>query len=114
MVLSLCSCCCVEWCDGVWFGKGRTIDWCLPAQLFEHFGCAGESVSRFADGDVEDEFLDAQFAHGVCGFLGGALGFDVLPVGLLLGGLAFRLELGGDISWISGLLLRRGRRLWWW
>ena len=34
--------------------------------MFEHFGGTSESVARFADGDVEDELLDAEFAHGVC------------------------------------------------
>lgn len=33
--------------------------------MFEHLRCTGESVTRFAYGDVEDEFLDAQLPHGV-------------------------------------------------
>ena len=70
----------------------------MTGKLFEHFRRARESVTRFADGDVEDEFLDAEFAHWVGGFFGGALGFDVLAVGLLAGVLAFRLEGGGLLA----------------
>lgn len=43
----------------------RTVDGCLTAQLLEHFGGLGQSVTGFTNGDVEDEFLDAQLAHGV-------------------------------------------------
>lgn len=43
----------------------RTVDGGLTAQLLEHFGGLGQSVTGFADGDVKDEFLDAQLAHGV-------------------------------------------------
>ena len=42
-----------------------TVNRCLTAQLFQHFGCTRESVASFADGDVEDQFLDAQFPHRV-------------------------------------------------
>ena len=44
----------------------RTVDWRLTRQLFEHFSSTGEPITGFAHGDVEDEFLDAEFAHGVC------------------------------------------------
>ena len=43
----------------------RTVNRCLATELFEHFGSTGESVARFADGDVEDEFLYSELAHGV-------------------------------------------------
>ncbi len=44
----------------------RTVDWSLTTQLLKHFGSTGQSVTGFADGDVEDEFLDAELAHRVC------------------------------------------------
>lgn len=47
----------------------RTVDWSLTTQLFEHLCGTGESVTRFADRDVEDEFLDAQLPHGVAGLV---------------------------------------------
>jgi len=37
----------------------------LTAKLFEHLGSTSEPVTRFANGDVEDELLDAQLPHGV-------------------------------------------------
>jgi hypothetical protein len=43
----------------------RTVDRSLTAQLFEHFCGTSESVTRFTDGDVEDELLDAKLPHGV-------------------------------------------------
>lgn len=42
-----------------------TVDRSLPAQLLKHLGSTSESVTRFADGDVENQLLDAQFAHRV-------------------------------------------------
>jgi hypothetical protein len=69
----------------------------LTAQLLEHLCRSCKPVTRLADGDVEDEFLDAELAHRVGGLVGGALGLDVLAIGLLTGGLAF----GLDISRIS-------------
>lgn len=47
----------------------RTVDWSLTTQLFKDFGGTSESVSRFADGDVEDEFLDPELPHGVGAFV---------------------------------------------
>ena len=43
----------------------RTVDGRLTTQLFQHFGCSCESVTRFADRDVQHELLDAQLAHRV-------------------------------------------------
>ena len=63
-------------------GGGRTVDWCLTAQLLEHLGGSCQPISRLADGDVEDQLLDLQLAHGV-----GAL---AIAAGRL-GGFAFRL-----------------------
>jgi hypothetical protein len=52
----------------------------LTAQLFEHLCGTGESVTRFADGDVEDEFLDAQLPHGVAGLVVLVAGLNALLV----------------------------------
>jgi hypothetical protein len=41
----------------------------LTAQLLKHLGSSGQSVAGLADGDVEDEFLDAQIAHGIVALL---------------------------------------------
>jgi hypothetical protein len=42
-----------------------TVNRGLAAQLFQHLGRASKSVTRFANGDVEDELLDAKLSHGV-------------------------------------------------
>ena len=47
----------------------RTVDGCLTAQLLEHLCGTGKSVTRLADGDVEDELLNLQLPHGVLAFL---------------------------------------------
>lgn len=39
----------------------------LTAQLFQHLSSTGESITGFANRDVEDEFLDAELPHGVGG-----------------------------------------------
>lgn len=44
-----------------------TVDRSLTAQLFQHLSSTGESITGFANGDVEDEFLDAELPHGVGG-----------------------------------------------
>lgn len=54
-----------EGSDGV---AGLGVDGSLTAQLLEHLGRTGQSVTRLADGDVEDELLDAKLPHGVGGF----------------------------------------------
>lgn len=53
---------------------GLAVDWSLTAQLLEHLGGTRKSVTRLADGDVEDELLDAQLTHGVGALVLGALG----------------------------------------
>lgn len=45
-----------------------TVDWRLPAQLFKHFRSTGESIAGLADRDVQHEFLDAKFPHGILVF----------------------------------------------
>ena len=60
---------------------GRTVDWCLTTQLLEHLGSSCQPISRLADGDVEDQLLDLQLAHGVGALsagraiLGGSIAF---------------------------------------
>lgn len=66
----------------------RTVDGSLTAQLLEHLGGTSKSVTRLANGDVEDELLDAQLTHGVGSLVRGTLADDILAVGLLLGGLS--------------------------
>ena len=46
-----------------------TVDGRLTTQLLKHFGSTSKSVSRLADGDVEDDFLDAEFTHRVCALI---------------------------------------------
>ena len=43
----------------------RTVDGSLTTQLFKHFGSAGEPVARLADGDVEDQLVNAKFSHWI-------------------------------------------------
>jgi hypothetical protein len=43
----------------------HTVDWSLAAELFKHFGSASESVTRFADRNVQDQLVDTEFPHGV-------------------------------------------------
>lgn len=43
----------------------RTVDGSLTGQLFQHFGGTSETITRFTDGDVQDEFVDTQLAHGI-------------------------------------------------
>ena len=70
----------------------HTVDWRLTAQLLQHLGRSCQSVTRLADGDVEDELLDAELLHGVVGLVGAAGGLDVLAIGLLSRGFAFGLQ----------------------
>lgn len=51
--------------EELWAAAQRTVDWCLAAQLLKHFGRSSQSITRFSDRDIEDEFLDAELAHGV-------------------------------------------------
>jgi hypothetical protein len=66
----------------------HTVDRSLTAQLLEHLGGTSKSVTRLADGDVQNKLLDAQLTHGVGSLLGGTLADDIGAVGLLLGGLS--------------------------
>lgn len=47
----------------------HTVDRGLTAQLLEHLGSTSQSVTRLANGDVEDELLNAQLPHGVAGLV---------------------------------------------
>jgi len=54
----------------------------LTRQLLEHLGGTSKSVTRFADGDVQDELLNAQLTHGVAGLVVGlAAGVGVRLLG---------------------------------
>lgn len=48
----------------------RTVDRSLTAQLLQHLGGTGQSITRLADGNVQDELLDAELPHGVLGLVG--------------------------------------------
>jgi len=48
---------------------GLAVDGGLTAQLLEHLGGTSKSITRLANGDVENELLDAQLAHGVLGLV---------------------------------------------
>lgn len=54
-----------EGSDGV---SGLAVDGSLTGQLLKHLGRTGQTITRLADGDVEDELLDAELPHGVGGF----------------------------------------------
>lgn len=70
----------------------RTVNWGLTAQLLQHLGGSGKSVTRLADRDVQDELLDLQLAHGVARLvLAGS--HDIRAIGLLLRGLSLGLHM---------------------
>jgi len=54
-----------EGSDGI---AGLAVDGGLTAELLEHLGRTRQSITRLADGDVENEFLDAELPHGVGSF----------------------------------------------
>ena len=56
------------------FRDRHTVDWGLTRKLLEHLGGTSKSVTGLADGDVENELLDAQLPHGVGGLVLGGLG----------------------------------------
>jgi len=53
--------------DGV---TGLAVDGGLTRQLLKHLGGTSESVTRFTDGDVQNELLNLQLPHGVVDLLG--------------------------------------------
>lgn len=54
-----------EGTDGI---SGLGVDGSLTRKLLKHLGCTGQTITRLADGDVEDQFLDAELPHGVGSF----------------------------------------------
>jgi hypothetical protein len=46
-------------------GAARTVDWRLTRQLLKNFGSTSETITRFADGNVQDEFVNFQLPHRV-------------------------------------------------
>ena len=84
----------------------RTVDGSLTAQLLEHLGGTSKSVTRLANGDVEDELLDAKLAHGVGG-LGVGLAVQ-LAFCVRCGGLrAARTMVTAGVSWRRGELSKQ-------
>ena len=77
-------------------GSVRTVDWGLTRQLLEHLGGSRQSVTRLADGDVQDQLLDAQLTHRVAAAVLAALLDNILAIGLLLR----RLALGLQYMWL--------------
>lgn len=67
----------------------HTVDGGLTGQLLKHLGGTSEPVTRLADGDVEDQLLDAQLPHGV-GALVGLLGLCESIVSATAGTLPWR------------------------
>jgi hypothetical protein len=43
------------------------VDGSLTAQLFQDLGGSGQSIATLSNRDVEDEFLDFDVPHGICG-----------------------------------------------
>ena len=43
----------------------HTVDWSLTTELFKHFGSTSESITRFADRNVQDQLVDTEFPHGI-------------------------------------------------
>lgn len=43
----------------------HTVDWSLTTELFKHFGSTSESITRFADRNVQDQLVDTEFPHRV-------------------------------------------------
>jgi hypothetical protein len=84
-----------EGSDGV---AGLAVDGRLTAQLLEHLGGTRQSVTRLADGDVEDELLNAKLPHGVGGF---GIGLRIVLADTLLGARA-----GGLLRTIACVLRR--------
>lgn len=56
--------------------------------MLEHLGGTSKSVTRFTDGDVQDELLDAQLTHRVVGLVDGRTAHSV---GLLIRALSLGL-----------------------
>jgi len=61
----------------------------LTRKLLEHLGGTGESVTRFTDGNVQNELLDAQLTHRVAGLVVGSTTSG--GVSLLIGALSLGL-----------------------
>lgn len=55
-----------EGTDGV---TGLGVDGSLTGELLEHLGGTSKSVTRLSNGDVQNELLNAELAHGVGGLV---------------------------------------------
>lgn len=85
-------------------GGKRTVDGGLTAQLLKHLCGSCEPVTGLADGDVEDQLLDAELAHGVGRLvLAASVALHhILAIGLLLR--RFSLCLCGGVKVSAGVL----------
>lgn len=86
-----------EGSDGV---AGLGVDGSLTAQLLEHLGRTRQSVTRLANGDVEDELLDAKLPHGVGGF---GVGLRMLSVRIAdgLSNFVHTIVYAAEVSWLN-------------
>ena len=46
-------------------GKFHTVDGSLTTQLLKHFGSTSETITRFANRNIENELVDAQLTHRI-------------------------------------------------
>jgi hypothetical protein len=58
----------------------HTVNWGLAAQLLQHLGSTGQSVTRLANANVEDELLDREIPHGVLRLFRHCCGCSVVDV----------------------------------
>lgn len=79
-----------ESADGV---AGLGVDGGLTGQLLEHLRGTGETITRLANGDVEDELLDAELPHGV-----GGLGVGLSWLAIASQGVSGRAYHGDDCA----------------
>lgn len=94
--------------------KKHTVDWSLTAQLLKHFGSTGQSVTGFANGDVEYDFLDTELAHGIRALV--FAGIRLFPSTCQHHGLLLMYTMRFLLTIAAGLNLDKwswcGRRLW--
>lgn len=66
--------------EGMNYLSSRTVDGCLTRQLLKHLGGSGQSITRLADRDVQDELVDSEFPHGVGALVVAFRHFDYVVV----------------------------------
>lgn len=95
-----------EGTDGV---AGLAVDGSLTAELLQHLGGTGQSVTRLADRDVQHELLDAQLAHGVCALVLSVRLHGPLDCALRLRGVAVVVTYHGDWCGVDVVVDERWR-----